>query len=267
MLSCRAVGRVGVLIFPGTNSEDETKRACEAVGLHTDLVHWTAPPAEANTYDALILPGGFAYEDRVRAGAIAAHDRLVDAVREAAAAGKPVLGICNGAQVLIEAGLVPGFDDDRRPQAAFAPNAPSGRFLCRHVTMKLNVAPGRCVFTHSMRDGALIPAWHANREGRLAASPSIVSRIAFGSHGVFVYADERGECTPDAVPNGSLLGIAAITNVAGNVLAVMPHPERDAWTFMHVWGAERRRARGDEAAMLAPSGGIALFEGLARALS
>ncbi|MBV9102255.1 MAG: phosphoribosylformylglycinamidine synthase I [Candidatus Eremiobacteraeota bacterium] len=257
--------RVGVLVFPGTNSEDETQRACEAVGLFTDLIQWTASLQDVRRYDALILPGGFAYEDRVRAGAIAAHDHLIDAVRQAASDGKPVLGICNGAQILIETGLVPGFDDARHPQAAFAPNAPGGRFLCRHVTMKLNAPPARCIFTQSMQAGALIPAWHSNREGRLSASPAVLDRIVSGDHGVFVYADERGTCTPEAVPNGSRLGIAGMTNVAGNVLAVMPHPERDAWTFMHM-DAAPERARGDTNAALTPSGGIALFEGLAAAL-
>src|SRR5665213_52530 len=124
--------RVGVLVFPGTNSEEETARACEAVGLETDIVHWKTPERRVREYAALVLAGGFAYEDRVRAGAIAAHDRLVDVVREAAAEGKPVLGICNGAQILLEAGLVPGFAapasvlDQHHPQAGFTRNAPHG---------------------------------------------------------------------------------------------------------------------------------------------
>jgi phosphoribosylformylglycinamidine (FGAM) synthase-like amidotransferase family enzyme len=102
--------RVGVLIFPGTNSEEETWRACRAVGLDAELVSWNAPLDDVRAYAAYVLPGGFAYEDRVRAGAIAAHDRLMSAVREGAAAGKPVLGICNGAQILLESGLAPQCD-------------------------------------------------------------------------------------------------------------------------------------------------------------
>jgi phosphoribosylformylglycinamidine synthase len=258
---------VGVLVFPGTNSEDETKRACEAVGLATDLVHWKTPAAAARRYDALVLPGGFAYEDRVRAGAIAAHDALVDVVREFAASGKPVLGICNGAQVLAEAGLVPGFDDTTGPQAGFARNGPGGRFLSRRVYLKLAVPPERSVFTAHLEPGALIPAWASHGEGRLAASESVLERIVAGDHVAFVYADERGEASPQAVPNESALGAAGLTNVAGNVLAVMPHPERDAWTFMHRDGLQRRAAHADASAMLAPSGGIALFAGLAAALS
>src|SRR5581483_6510987 len=148
--------RVGIIVFPGTNSEDETKRACEAVGLETDLVHWKAPLDVVRRYDALVLPGGFAYEDRVRAGVIAAHDAVVEVVREGAERGKPVLGICNGAQVLMEAGLVPGLDGARGPQAGFARNAPTGRYVSRHVHVKLNVPAARCVFTKHMVDGAVL---------------------------------------------------------------------------------------------------------------
>lgn len=266
-MSAVAAARVGILVFPGTNSEDETKRACEAVGLQTELVHWRTPVEDVRRYDALVLPGGFAYEDRVRGGAIAAHDPLVGVVREAAAAGKPVLGICNGAQVLLEAGLVPGLDAASGPQAGFARNAPGGRFVSRRVQLKLVAPPQRCVFTAHLKPGSLMPAWASHGEGRLAASQHVLERIVAGDHVVFTYADERGDATEAAVPNGSALAAAGLTNVAGNVLAVMPHPERDAWTFMHRDGAERAGARGDRAAMLAPSGGIALFAGLAAALS
>jgi phosphoribosylformylglycinamidine synthase I len=262
-----SAARVGVLLFPGTNSEDETQRACLAVGLAADLVHWKTSPDVVRGYDALALSGGFAYEDRVRAGAIAAHDRLVDVVREFAAGGKPVLGICNGAQILAEAGLVPGFEPAPRPQAGFARNAPGGRYISRRVTLRLNVVPDRTVFTAHMKPEMLIPAWASHAEGRLAASQHVLERIVAGDHIAFVYADERGFVTPEAVPNGSALAAAGLTNVAGNVLALMPHPERDAWTFMHRDGPERERARGDTAAMLAPSGGIAVFAGLAAALS
>jgi len=259
--------RVGVIIFPGTNSEDETKRACEAVGLETDLVHWKTPLEAVRKYDALVLPGGFAYEDRVRAGVIAAHDAVVEVVRENAALGKPVLGICNGAQVLMEAGLVPGLDHARGPQAGFARNAPLGRYVSRHVYVKLNVPPTRCVFTTHLLQGAVIPAWASHGEGRLAASAHVLERIVAGDHAAFVYSDADGNVTADATPNGSAMGVAGLVNVEGNVLALMPHPERDAWTFMHVDGPGREGAKGDTEAMLAPSGGIALFAGLAAALS
>jgi phosphoribosylformylglycinamidine synthase len=257
--------RVAVLIFPGTNSEEETLRACRAAGLAAELVHWNADLGAVRAFDAYVLPGGFAYEDRVRAGAIAAHDRLMTAVREGAAAGKPVLGICNGAQILLESGLAPELDGRVRTQAGFARNAPLGKFRSTHVHVKLAVSPERCAITASLPGGTVLPCWASHAEGRLAADPTILERLEREERVAFVYCDAAGNVTPAAVPNGSALGAAALTNARGNVLALMPHPERDAWTFMH-HDASRDRARGDTAAMLSSSGGIALFAGLAAAV-
>ena len=258
--------RVGILVFPGTNSEEETLRACLAVGLDAALVHWNAEPDDLRGLAAFVLPGGFAYEDRVRAGAVAAHDRLMSAVRAAAAAGKPVLGICNGAQILVESGLVPALDDIERPQVGFTRNTPAGKYRSTHVHVKLAVAPERCTITASLPAGAVLPAWASHGEGRLAAEPYVLTRLKRENRVAFVYCNGRGDVTADAVPNGSALGAAALVNARGNVLALMAHPERDAWTYMH-HGSERERARGDAAAMLAPSGGIALFAGLAQAVN
>ena len=258
--------RVGVLVFPGTNSEEETIRACATAGLDARLVHWNAPLDDVRALDAYVLPGGFAYEDRVRAGAIAAHDRLMAAVREGAAAGKPVLGICNGAQILLESGLAPALDDATVAQAGFTRNAPHGKYRSTHVHVKLAIPPERCVMTAGLAPGTVIGAWASHGEGRLAAQPPILSRLQREGHVAFVYCDATGDASaPDVVPNGSSLGAAAIVNPRGNVLAIMPHPERDAWTYMDT-GGERERARGDAALALAPTGGIALFNGLARAL-
>jgi len=262
----RTSGRVGVLIFPGTNSEEETLRACLAVGLHAELVPWNAALDDVRAFAAYVLPGGFAYEDRVRAGAIAAHDRLMSAVREGAAAGKPVLGICNGAQILLESGLVPELDEATRPQAGFTRNAPLGKYRSTHVYVKLAIAPERSAFTASLPPGIVIPAWASHGEGRLAAAPDVLQRLEREHRVAFTYCAADGSVTPQSVPNGSALGAAALVNGRGNVLAIMPHPERDAWTFMH-HDDTRERARGNTAAMLGTSGGIALFEGLAAALA
>ena len=237
-----------------------------AVGLDARTVHWNEDLATVRALDAYVLPGGFAYEDRVRAGAIAAHDRLMTAVREGAATGKPVLGICNGAQILLESGLVPALDGEVRAQAGFARNAPLGKFRSTHVHVKLAIAPNRCRITAHLPEGAVLPAWASHGEGRLAARPETLARLSAEGHVAFVYCDARGNVTPAAVPNGSALGAAALVNTAGNVLAIMPHAERDAWTYMHD-DATRESARGDAGAMLAASGGIALFEGLAGALA
>jgi phosphoribosylformylglycinamidine synthase I len=253
--------RVAVVVFPGTNSEDETVRALRAVGLDGELVHWSQPGRLAS-FDAYVLPGGFAYEDRIRAGAVAAHDAVMDPVIEAAQAGKLVLGICNGAQILAEAGLVPGTGPLRLPTAAFAPNA-SGRFQSVHVHVKLNVAPDRVPILGGIEDGAVIPAWASHGDGRLAAPADELARIERDGHLAFIYCDRDGN--PVAAPNGAALDGAGLVNREGNVLAIMPHPERDGWTFQHL-DASRDAARGDTAATLAPSGGIRFFEHFAAAV-
>jgi phosphoribosylformylglycinamidine synthase I len=252
---------VAVVVFPGTNSEDETLRAVHAVGLDGDLVHWSQPE-KLGRFDAFILPGGFAYEDRIRAGAVAAHDAVMDPVIDAAQSGKYVLGICNGAQILAEAGLVPGTARVRRPTAAFAPNA-SGRFQSVHVHVKLAIAPERVPILGGIESSAVIPGWASHGDGRLAAPADGLARIERDGHLAFVYCDRDGNEVP--APNGSALNCAALVNREGNVLAIMPHPERDAWTYQHL-DASRDAARGDTQATLAPSGGIRFFEHFARAV-
>jgi phosphoribosylformylglycinamidine synthase I len=256
--------RVAVVLFPGTNSEDETLRALTAAGLDAEIVHWSRGSAALRVFDAYVLPGGFSYEDRVRAGAVAAHDEVMDAVIVGAQAGKFVIGICNGAQTLLEAGLVPGTGPLRRPTAAFAQNA-SGKFQSLHVHVKLAIPPGRLPVLAGMTPDAVLPAWASHGEGRLAASDAALDAIERDGHAAFVYCDAHGEPVP--APNGSARGIAALTNRAGTVLAIMPHPERDAWTFMHRDGdLHKAAARGNSAAMLAPSGGIRFFEAFAAGL-
>lgn len=243
--------RIAVVVFPGTNSEDETLRVLRDCGGNAELVHWSRADA-LGSYDAYVLCGGFAYEDRIRAGAIAAHDRMMDDVLDGAQRGKLVLGICNGAQILLEAGLVPGTAGLRRPTAAFTANAPAPHFVCRHVYVKLAMQPQRSAITASLPPSATIPAYAAHGEGRLAADPARLREIEEGGHVAFVYAQRDGRVDAEAVPNGSALGCAGLINREGNVLAIMPHPERDAWNFNHLDDRE-----GDD--VLAPSGGAALF--------
>jgi phosphoribosylformylglycinamidine synthase I len=257
--------RVAVVVFPGTNSEHETQRALAAAGVAAEIVHWSRGSAALRAFDAYVLPGGFAYEDRVRAGAVAAHDEAMDAVIAGAQAGKFVIGICNGAQVLLEAGLVPGTGPLRRPTAAFAPNA-SGRFQSVRVHVRLNVAPARVPVLAGLPEGAVIPAWASHGEGRLAASAAELDGMERDGHAAFVYCNARGERVP--APNGSARDVAGLTNHAGNVLAIMPHPERDGWTFMHRDGdPAKAAARGNAPAMLAPSGGSIFFAAFAAGLT
>jgi phosphoribosylformylglycinamidine synthase len=184
---------------------------------------------------------------------------MMDYVIEGAQRGKLVLGVCNGAQILLEAGLVPGTGPIRKPTAAFTRNGPVPHFICKHVYLKLAIAPERCAVTAALPPDALIPAWAAHGEGRLAATHEHLREISGGEHLAFVYAHPDGTVDERAIPNGSALGCAGLTNRAGNVLAVMPHPERDAWNYNH----PDRSHNGDA---LAPSGGVALFAAFAEAL-
>lgn len=240
--------RVAVLVFPGTNSEDETVRILRDVGASAEIVHWSRAE-RLREYDAYVLPGGFAYEDRVRAGAIAAHDRMIEHVLDGAQRGKLVLGICNGAQILLEAGVVPGISGPRRATAAFTHNA-QRHFICRHVEIRLAVRPSRSPMLEALDPDAVIPAWAAHGQGRLAASPEHLREIADDALVAFTYAD--------GAPNGSALDAAGLLNRQGNVLALMPHPERDAWNFQHLGTSD-----GDA---LASSGGSVLFRSFAAAL-
>lgn len=251
--------KVAVLVFPGTNSEVETWRLCRNVGLDARVVHWSNA-ASLRDFDAYVLPGGFAYEDRIRAGAVPAHDPMMDYVIEGAQRGKLVFGICNGAQILLESGLVPGTAPVRKPTAAFTHNAPVPHFVCRHVYLKLTIDPSRCAITAALPPGTLIPAWSAHGQGRLAATEDHLREIQDGGHLAFVYADEHGRQSESATPNASALHAAGLTNRDGNVLAIMPHPERDGWNYNH---PDRREG----ADILAPSGGAALFASFAKALA
>lgn len=252
-------GKIAVPVFPGTNSEDETVRLLRDCGGDAELVHWS-DAERLGAYDAYVLSGGFAYEDRIRAGAIAAHDRIMDFVADAAERGKLVFGICNGAQILLEAGLVPGISPGRKPTAAFAKNGPEPHFVCRHVYMRLTIEPSRSAITAALPSEALVPAWAAHAEGRLAATPQRLKEIVAGEHLAFVYAHANGTVDDAAVPNGSALGCAGLVNRAGNVLAIMPHPERDGWNFNHL-------DRSEGADVLAPSGGAALFRSFIAAVT
>jgi phosphoribosylformylglycinamidine synthase len=254
-----STAKVAILVFPGTNSEVETWRLCCDVGLDAHVVHWSHA-ATLPRYDAYVLPGGFAYEDRIRAGAVPAHDPMMDYVIEGAQRGKLVFGICNGAQILLEAGLVPGTGPLRRPTAAFTRNGPVPHFVCRHVYMKFASDPARCAITAALERDALIPAWAAHGEGRLAATAEHLREIVDGGHLTFVYARADGSIDDGATPNASALGCAGLTNREGNVLAIMPHPERDGWNYNHP-----DRKTGDN--MLAPSGGALLFQSFAKALA
>jgi phosphoribosylformylglycinamidine synthase subunit PurQ / glutaminase len=200
--------RIAVVQFPGTNCERETARSLAAAGLQPDIL-WHADAFPMDTYAAVVLPGGFAYGDHLRAGAIARFSRVMRGIQEFAAAGGLVLGICNGFQVLLEAGLLPG---------AMLRNA-SLQF--RGEWVHCRVERTDTLFTSACQQGQVLHLPIAHGEGNyvsLAEPAGVVLR----------YCDAEGNVTAASNPNGSQDAIAGIVNARGNVFGLMPHPERAA---------------------------------------
>ncbi len=273
--------RVAVVQFPGVNCEAETARALERVGLEAEIFRWMRPESEFARFDAYVLPGGFSYQDRVRGGALAAKHPLVERLAERAAKGAPVLGICNGAQVLVEAGLVPG---GGAVELALARNRMPGRAGYYARWVRVRIAPSRCLFTSTLEAGTVLPLPVAHGEGRFTArAAGRVAELAAAGQAPLRYTgagDEASPAFPDN-PNGSEEAVAGMCNAEGNVLALMPHPERaqDLGALSRAasgpW-ADRRDAR-LEVALQAGAGraaagdddgpGLAIFAGLARHLA
>jgi len=263
--------RVAVVRFPGVNCEAESARALARVGLSPEVFLWTRPASELREFQAYLLPGGFSYQDRVRAGALAAKDPLLDVLVEEAGRGKPVLGICNGAQVLVEAGLVPG---GTGVDLALARNHMPDRsgYYARWVTTRAESS--RCVFTRTLPPGTLLPLPVAHGEGRFTSREAgRMAALARAGQIPLRYATLQGEIAdgfPDN-PNGAEEAAAAVCNGGGNVLALMPHPERaqDVGALppgaAGGWGDARAaaRLRGERDA---PGPGMLLFEALRRHL-
>lgn len=201
-----------VIVFPGSNCDQDMLRALTLMGHRAELVwHKTG---NLSGYDLVALPGGFSYGDYLRAGAIARFSAIMKAVADFAAKGKPVLGVCNGFQVLTEAGLLPG---------ALLRNQ-NLRFICRPVYLRTENHNTR--FTRAIPPGTVLKIPIAHGEGRYYIDPEGLKRLQDQEQIIFRYANARGEIDPQANPNGSLDHIAGIINREGNVLGMMPHPER-----------------------------------------
>ena len=262
-----------VIRFPGSNCEFETARVLRNSGIDSRIYNWNEiARLSDNKPDAYVLPGGFSFQDRIRAGVIASRESIMDYVFEEAMNGKPVLGICNGAQVLIESGLVPGWKPGSI-QGALAGNLVSGRsgYLSRWIYLKPEKeAVAKCPWLSAL-DGDVFPLPIAHAEGRFVFQEEDMDKVK--SHIGLTYCTPEGSAAdgwPDN-PNGSVLNIAALMNAEGNVLAMMPHPERSYHLWQvppdvrGFWGDKRRNSSLKDIEEQ-PGPGAIIFKGLAKYL-
>jgi phosphoribosylformylglycinamidine synthase len=205
---------VAVVQFGGSNCDRDAVRALAEIGVDAELV-WHEDGLPADT-DGVVLPGGFSYGDYLRAGAMAARSPVMQDVREAAADGTPVLGVCNGAQIGSESGLTPG---------AFTTNR-SARFQCEHVHLRVENAD--TPWTAAYGEGEVVELPIAHGEGRFEVGDDRLDELEADDRVLFRYCDADGEVTADANPNGSKRNVAGVLGERDSVAVLMPHPERAA---------------------------------------
>ena len=245
----RANIRVGVVLIEGTNCEDESVAFFRHLGARAEKVHLKqltgdTPPELRRTledYDVLMIPGGFAAGDYVRAGAIFAarlRSRLSKDVIEFVKAGKPILGVCNGFQVLVESGLLPGLGGTMtdRPEAVLATND-SGHYECRPSLLKLQNR-GSCAFTRTLKRGQVVTFISAHAEGKFLLprdrSAKLLKELVENDQVVFRFVDDKDRYAGYPWnPSGTTYNIAALCNREGNVFGIQPHPERCFFRHLH----------------------------------
>lgn len=204
--------KVGIITFPGSNCDYDLYKCVEtATGNPEFLWH---RDVHLGDVDAIMLPGGFSYGDYLRAGAIATMSPIMKSVKEFAVSGGPVLGICNGFQILCEAGLLPGVLLRNRS------------LLFASHDVLLRVENNKTIFTSEYDAGQILRMPIAHAEGNYYASDDILEKLEKEDRVLLRYADIHGEANTSANPNGSAFNIAGIINQEGNVMGMMPHPER-----------------------------------------
>jgi len=228
--------RFAVVVFPGSNCDADCYHAVANV-LGEEAAYVWHGTTDLSGFDCVILPGGFSYGDYLRTGAIARFSPVMEEVARFAERGGLVLGICNGFQILLEAGLLPG---------AMLRNK-SLQFRCHYVNVR--VENTEIPFTRLCRPGQVLRIPIAHAEGNYTAEAATVEKLERTGRVVFRYVNERGEALPEANPNGSINNIAGIVNEAGNVLGLMPHPERASEP------------------LLGSTGGLSVFASLAAAVA
>ena len=205
--------RAAVVVFPGSNREGDVARALREASGETPAFVWHDERALPEGVDLVVLPGGFSYGDYLRCGAIAGRARIMDAVRAHAARGGLVLGICNGFQILCEAGLLPG---------VLMRNS-GRRFICKMQHLRVENTQTR--FTRAYQPGQIIKVAIAHGEGNYMADPETIAELEREGRVAFRYADASGRVGGAGNPNGSINDIAGVYSRNFNVLGLMPHPE------------------------------------------
>lgn len=228
--------KFGVLVFPGSNCDHDTFNVIDAIA-HQPVTYLWHASEDLQNCDAILIPGGFAYGDYLRTGAIARFAPVMQSVRHFAASGGPVLGICNGFQILCEAGLLPGALMRNRDQ----------RYICKHlhICTETNDSP----FTNTLAKGDVLQMPVGHMEGNYFCDQATLAELNRTSRIAFRYSTATGEVNDTANANGSIENIAGILNEGRNVLGMMPHPDRSSEN------------------LLGSSDGFRLFEGLVSSLA
>jgi phosphoribosylformylglycinamidine synthase subunit PurQ / glutaminase len=228
--------KIGVLVFPGSNCDHDTYHVVAELAKQPVTLLWHDSPSLEGC-DAILVPGGFAYGDYLRTGAIARFSPVMQSVKTFAAEGGPVLGICNGFQILCEAGLLPG---------ALMRNA-GLKYICKQVHLRTETV--NSPFTQTLKTGEVLKMPIGHMEGNYFCDAATLDALRGDDRIAFRYATLEGEITAEANPNGSLDNIAGILNEGRNVLGMMPHPDRSS------------------EAMLGSADGFKIFESLVGALA
>ncbi len=223
--------KIGVLVFPGSNCDHDTYNVIDAVAQQPVTFLWHASE-DLQGCDAILVPGGFAYGDYLRTGALARFAPIMAPVKKFAANGGPVMGICNGFQILCEAGLLPG---------ALMRNA-GLRYICKQVHLRTETTDSP--FTHLLSNGQVLRMPIGHMEGNYFCDEATLQDLQRNRRIAFRYCSTTGEPSPESNPNGSLDNIAGVLSEGRNVLGMMPHPDRSS------------------EALLGSTDGLLLFQGL-----
>ncbi|MBA2710737.1 MAG: phosphoribosylformylglycinamidine synthase I [Tatlockia sp.] len=225
--------RIGLILFPGSNCERETALAVKRAEMEPVEFLWNESLEKLRDLDGYILIGGFSYEDRSRAGIIAALNPVMQEIKNQSEKGKPVLGICNGAQILVESGLVPGLESPFNLALTENKRIAEGKiigtgFYNAWTNISLTANHQQNAFTRFLTPSEIIHLPFAHAEGRFLIPNTLMEEIEKEGLNLFQYCDSEGEIIDNfpVNPNGSAGNIAALGNKAGNVMAIMPHPER-----------------------------------------